>query len=51
LGINSFITRLLKLYLPPPVPEAPNPAAHGADLIFKPLHCKVLVPEVFGLID
>jgi len=51
LGITSFIALLLKLYLPPPPPEAPYPAAHRADLISHTLQFKVLVPEVFGLID
>jgi len=29
----------------------PYPAAHGAHIIFQAFHRKVLVPEVFGLVD
>jgi len=49
LEITSFINLEL-IFLTPP-PEAPNPAAHRAHIIFQPFQGKVLVPEIFGLVN
>jgi len=48
---NNFIYKSQVRLLHPIPPEAPYPAAHRARIIFQTFHSKVLVPEVFGLVD